>query len=97
MKFGIWTVMLAFIPLFVFWIIQKILRIKLYTYKARHYPKEYKHFGYRALGLSYISVIFKNPHPDDKHYTTLLKQNRMVFILLLIIIVLTAYIVYLYI
>ncbi len=46
---------IIFIPLIVFWIVLKILRIKLYAYEKINYPEEYKHFGYHAMGFKYLS------------------------------------------
>jgi len=91
-----WLMLIAIIPLVVFWIIQKIMRIRLYMYKAKHFPSEYKHFGYRAMGYGYFQDIFKNKHRDDPRYTAILKQNRIAFIFFLSVFALTIYIAYIY-
>jgi len=89
-----WLLAIAFIPAFVFWIILKILRIKL-NLARKISSTEKKHFGYHAMGLSYIHDIFTFPKKDSR-YASLLRLNRIAFILFMLILACTLYIVYLY-
>ena len=76
---------------FIFWIILKISRVKLYTYKKKNYPKEYKKDGYQTMSVSYIYDIFKNSYKKDMKYTKILIFNRQLFLITLLMIIITIY------
>ena len=92
-----WLLIGAFIPFMFFWILLKVQRIRLYTYKRKNYKDEYDKFGYQAMGIAFIRDIMKNRHTQDKRYTVLLKNCRLVLSITVIIFMMTIYTVYLFI
>jgi len=91
----IWPVIIAFIPVMVFWIIIKILRVKLYLYQKKHDPKKYEKFGYQTMNLSYLGDILRIKG-NDPEFIRLAKLNRLALIIFTVIIIITGYIIFLY-
>jgi len=86
---NIWILLLLCIPAFVFWIILKVMRIKLYTYLRAKFPKKYS--GYPGFGGTYLFEIFKPKKINDKRYINLIKTNRRLFIITLALVIITIY------
>jgi len=85
-----WLTIIIIIPSVVFWFILKIVRIKLYAYKRKQYPDDFKHFGYN-VGYGYLGDIMKNKYPKDVMYSKNIRINRIVFIVFAVVLVTTIY------
>ncbi len=96
MAANILIILLMLLPAIVFWIILKIVRIRLYAYKRAKYPDEYRDSGYQTMGLTFAMDVFRNPHPEDRRYSAMLRNARLVFLITSCIIIVTLYAVYLY-
>ena len=82
-----WTLLLICLPAFFFWITLKIMRIRLYVYLRKKFPDE-QYPGFRS---AYIFEIFKPRKIDDKHYISLIRLNRRLFIITSALIIMTIY------
>ncbi len=96
MQANILMMLLMLLPAMVFWIILKIMRIRLYLYKRRKYPEEYRASGYQTMGIGFAKDVFKNPHPEDRRYAAMLRNARVVFLITICILAITLYAVYMY-
>ncbi len=91
-----WLLVLAFLPLAVFYIVFKIVRIRMYAYRAKHHREEYRHFGYRALGAGFVRDIFSRRDSHDRRYQRMLADLRVLAVLLLLMLAATIFVVFAY-